>query len=115
MLSSVQPVTAIDPSSKVPSPAGVSTAPMGGEGGAVVGTVVSVTLIGPTVFVAPVSTTLMLPVCEAVMPVANRVEITNTADPLPEAGVTFSHGLFDVAVHVTVPAPVWESRTICGT
>src|SRR5438132_13419090 len=63
MLSSVHPVTATDPDSTVESPTGVSKLPNGGEAGAVDGTVVSVTLIGPTVVPAPVNVTLMRPVC----------------------------------------------------
>jgi hypothetical protein len=32
---------------------------------------------------------------------------------VPEVGATTSHGAFDAAVHVTVPAPVCERRTVC--
>src|SRR2546423_13299070 len=63
MLSSVHPVTATEPDSTVASPLGVSKLPNGGDAGAVDETVVSVTLIGPTVLVAPVNVRLMRPVC----------------------------------------------------
>ena len=33
---------------------------------------------------------------------------------MPDAGVTCSHGWLDVAVHVTVPAPLCVIRTICA-
>src|SRR6186997_3346720 len=71
ILSSVQPVTATDPASTVESPAGVSKLPNGSDAGAVDGTVLSVTLIGPAVLDAPVKARLMRPVCDAASPDTN--------------------------------------------
>src|SRR5262245_41512389 len=42
------------------------------------------------------------------------MEIVSVADPLPDAGETRSHGLVEVAVHVTVPAPLCVKRTVCA-
>ena len=41
------------------------------------------------------------------------MEIVSVAGPLPDVGDTTSHGAVDVAVHVTVPAPLCVSRTVC--
>src|SRR5438552_4393679 len=62
MLSSVQPVTGTDPASTVPSPAGVSKLPNGGDAAALLVTRVKVTLIGPTVLLAPLSASATAPV-----------------------------------------------------
>ena len=105
MLSSVHPVSAIDPASTVASPAGVSKTPNGGDTAAVLDTVVSVTLIGDAAFADPVKVSVIAPVCDEVRPAANCVEIVRAADPLPELGETTSHGLVDTAVHVTVLGP----------
>jgi hypothetical protein len=40
------------------------------------------------------------------------MEIVKAAPPVPDVGETTSHGTFDVAVQVTVPIPVCESRTV---
>ena len=40
--------------------------------------------------------------------------IARSAEPLPDAGLTCSHGWLGVAVHVTVPAPLCRSRTTCA-
>ena len=79
MLSSVQPVTATDPASTVASPAGVSKMPNGGDAGSDDDTVVSVTTIGPAVLPAPLNVSVIWPVCEAVRPDANCVEIVRAA------------------------------------
>ena len=38
-------------------------------------------------------------------PPTNTILTDRLADPLPDAGLTCSHGWFDAAVHDTVPAP----------
>src|SRR5207248_10577897 len=57
---------------------------------------------------------LMRPVCDAVSPAANCVEIANAVEPPPDVGETTSHGVVDVAVDVTGPAPLCVRRTVCG-
>jgi hypothetical protein len=47
-----------------------------------------------------------------VSPDANCVEIVSVAGPLPDVGDTTSHGVVEDAVQVTVPAPLWKSRTV---
>src|SRR5436190_5072532 len=87
MLSSAHPVTAIDPASTVPSPAGVSTVPMGTDGGAAGDSTFNVTLMGPAVFRAPVSANVIAPVT---VPDAGRLasyftETVSVPAPEPEA------------------------------
>src|SRR5687768_7797451 len=65
-LSSVQPVTAIEPASTVASPAGVSKLPNGTDAVAVLETAVSVTVIGPAVLPDPLKANAIVPVCDAV-------------------------------------------------
>ena len=62
---------------------------------------------------APVNTSVIAPVtvAPAGSPPAETTLRDRFADPLPDAGLTCSHGWFDVAVHVTVPVPVCVSRT----
>src|SRR5438128_2692037 len=116
MLSSVHPVTAMDPARTVPSPAGVSKLPNGTEAAAVLETVVNVTLIGPTVLDAPVNVIVIAPVADpaAAIVASKATAMVKAADPEPDAGATVSHGRFDVAVHVIVPGPAWVRRTCCG-
>src|SRR5258708_2482590 len=41
-------------------------------------------------------------------------ETVSAADPVPDAGDTCSHALFEAAVHVTVSAPVCVSLSVCA-
>ena len=40
------------------------------------------------------------------------IAIVSGAEPVPDDGLTVSHGWFELAVHVTVPAPACVSRTV---
>src|SRR5258706_10637624 len=109
--SRAQPVTAIDPTTPVAPSVGVSKLP---KGPADVVNTVSVAAIVPVALLAPTNVSVMLPVCEAARPRASCVETVSVAEPLPAAGDTTSHGDVEVAVQVTVPAPVCVRRTVCG-
>jgi len=79
-------------------------------------TVVSVTVTGGGAFDAPAKASVIVPVA---LPVVGTLESKTTPtvsvpDPVPDEGVTVSHGLFAVAVHVTVPAPLFEIRSNCA-
>ncbi len=115
--SSAQPVNGIAPVTPVVLSRGVSTKP-NGLADVPFGMRFSVTAIGPAVVDAPASVNVIAPV--TLLPIGNPP--TNTiltdrlADPLPDAGLTCSHGWFDTAVHVTVPGalPACVSRTTCA-
>src|SRR3954467_2588397 len=93
----------------VPS-VGVSTDPNGGA--AALGAIVfRVTPIGPAALAVPLSVIAIAPGWEPARPGTNVVEIVNVALPVPEVGDTTSHGWFEDAVHVTVPAPFCVMRT----
>src|SRR5437870_9913005 len=95
MLSSVQPVTAMDPASTVASPAGVSTTPKAGETGAVVETIVNRTLTGPAVLPDPLKAKAIVPVCDPVRPDAKWAAIVRVAARLQDVGRTSSHGVVE--------------------
>ena len=105
MLSSVQPVTAIDPASTVASPAGVSKLPNGGEAGAVRRH--DVQRHGDRaggVRRRRSASSVMLPRSRCrtrAAPASNFTATVSAPAPEPDAGVTVSHGLFDVAVQLT--------------
>ncbi len=106
-------MTAIEPATPVTPLVGVSNEPNGtavapGE------LECSVTVIGPTEFPAPVRVIVIAPACVGESPPENWAEIVSVADPVPDAGDTISHGWFDDAVHVTVPAPLCVMRTVWG-
>src|SRR5204863_1001784 len=76
---------------------------------------VNVMLIGPTVLLAPVTASVIVPVT---LPDEGSDESYFTAtlsapEPEPDAGVTVSQGLLDVAVQA-VPAPVCRKRIVCA-
>src|SRR5262245_21555191 len=81
MSSSAHPVTAIDPASIVPSPAGVSKLPNGTEAAAVDGTTLRVTFTGPTALAAPVNAKVIVPVAApAAGSDASKATDTSTAE-----------------------------------
>ena len=85
---------------------GVSTMP-NGLADVPFGMSVSVTVIGPGAFAAPVRRQRDRAGDGARRAATRRLATTLTdrlAEPVPDAGLTCSHGWFDAAVHVTVPA-----------
>src|SRR5258708_17194518 len=76
----------------------------------------SETRIGPTPLSAPVN--MMDSVPDTVPESGNEgsaaTDTRKTVDPVPDAGVTRSHGCPVTAVHVTVPKPVCVIRTCWG-
>ena len=77
---------------------------------------VSETATGPGTFEAPITVSVIAPAM--LLPTGNpgtaATLIDKVADPLPDGGLTCSHGWFDTAVHVTNPVPVCVSRTTCA-
>ena len=74
------------------------------------------TAIGPALFAAPVNVNVIAR--RRCRPPATRRSRTTLidrfAEPLPDGGLTCSHGWFDAAVHVTVPLPLCVRRTTCA-
>jgi hypothetical protein len=116
MLSRAQPVTATDPARGVESPVGVSIVPKGGDTAAVAGTSVNATTIGPAVSVVPVREREMVPVTvpDRGRLGSNFIATVNGVDNEPDAGVTVSHGVSGVAVHVAPAIEFRIRRTICA-
>src|SRR5258708_8473386 len=107
-----QPVIARDPVTPAALSAGVSMTPVG----AVLfcaGMTFSDTAIGAMTFDAPVAAMLIL--AEAVPPpgaAPGTSDTVSSPEPVPDAGETCSHALFEAAVQVTVPAPVCVSLSV---
>ena len=78
------------------------------------GNSVSVTLIGPGPFEAPERERDRCTDAPRRATPRRTTVIDSVADPIPDAGDTCSHGWFGVAVHVTVPLPLWISRITCA-
>jgi hypothetical protein len=53
-------------------------------------------------------------VAPAARPPAETTLRERFAEPVPDAGLTCSHGWFDVAVQATVPEPLCVNRTTCA-
>src|SRR5438094_9894089 len=114
MLSSAQPVTATEPARLCESPEGVSITPKGGAAAAPVESRMSVTVIGPAAADVPVKVRVMAPVTTSdsgKLP-SNFTPTVSGVDAPPEAGVTVSQGLFDVAVQVAADPMAWVRRTV---
>ena len=114
MSSSAQPVKGTAPVTPVRLFTGVSTTPNGRPSSRSHN--VNATLIGPAASKAPVTTNVIAPftVAPAARPPAETTLRDRFAEPVPEAGLTCSHGWFVVAVHVTVPDPLCVNRTTCA-
>src|SRR5829696_6978367 len=111
--SSAQPVTGIEPATPDTPSDGVSNDPNGAVAcGARTRASVAVTVL--LVFDAPVYVSVTLAVCVVNILPKGCTEIDSDAEPLPDAGLTTSHGAEETAVHVGVPSPFCVSRTVCA-
>jgi hypothetical protein len=108
--SSAQPVTGSDPAMPLSPSPGVSNEPNGATDG--FDTTARATLMVLLAFDAPVYVRVTVPVWLAASDPTYCVEIVRVAGPLPEAGVTTSHGADETAVQVTAPGPFCASRAI---
>ena len=91
---------------------GVSTTPNGAVDAPAI--VRSVTVMGPAVLDAPENASVTDPVTSPPIgrPLTNATATVSVAGPMPLAGLTVSHGWFEVAVQLTLAVPATESRTV---